>query len=114
MKLAIIGSRGIKIDDFEKYLSDGVTEIVSGGARGIDECAAAYAREKGIPLLEFLPEYALYGRAAPLKRNERIAEYADEGIAFWDGVSRGTKYTISAFQKRGKKIRIIEISPESK
>ena len=114
MKIAIIGSRGVKIDNIGEYLPDGVDEIVSGGAKGVDSCAAEYARANKIPLTEFLPEYSLYGRAAPLKRNDKIAEYADEVVAFWDGASRGTKYTIEAFEKLGKKVRIINISSNNR
>lgn len=113
MKIAIIGSRGVKIDNIGKYLPDGVDEIVSGGAKGVDSCAAEYARINKIPLTEFLPEYSLYGRAAPLKRNDKIAEYADECIAFWDGASRGTKYTIKAFEGLGKKIKIVKVSSDN-
>ena len=35
MKVAVIGSRGLWVD-IGKYLPDGVTKIISGGARGID------------------------------------------------------------------------------
>lgn len=110
MKLAIVGSRELKVYDLEKYIPEGVDEIVSGGAKGIDECAAAYANIKGIKLTEFIPEYKKYGRAAPLRRNEVIVEYADEAIAFWDGKSRGTKYTIEAFRKIGKCVKVIIVS----
>lgn len=82
MKVAIIGSRNLQVRDLGKYLPDDVTEIVSGGARGIDRCARSYAHAKGIKLTEFLPEYELYGRSAPLKRNLQIIEYADVVFAF--------------------------------
>ncbi len=36
MKVAVIGSRGLRVDNLEKYLPKETTEIVSGGARGID------------------------------------------------------------------------------
>lgn len=39
MKAAIIGSRNLIVTDLENYLPEGVTEIVSGGARRIDFCA---------------------------------------------------------------------------
>ena len=110
MKLAIIGSRGLKDLRIEEYIPSGVDEIVSGGAKGIDGCAASYARENGIKLTEFLPEYRRYGRAAPLKRNDALAEYADEAIAFWDGRSAGTKYTVNAFRKLGKRVEVITIT----
>ena len=110
MKLAIIGSRSIRCADIGEYLPEGIDEIVSGGARGIDSIAAAYAKSHGIKLVEFLPNYEKYGgRVAPLRRNDEIADYADEVIAFWDGNSTGTKYTVEAFKKRGKPVRIMKI-----
>lgn len=48
MKIAIIGSRGLHVNDLEKYLPENVTEIVSGGARGIDSDARAYAQAHGM------------------------------------------------------------------
>ncbi len=112
MKLAILGSRGLRAKNIDDYVTDGVTEVVSGGARGVDRDAADWARERGIRLTEFLPEYARYGKAAPLKRNELIAEYADEALVFWDGVSRGTEYTVKCFKKRGKSVRVVKVNTE--
>ena len=109
MKLAIIGSRTLWISNFQEYIPDNVTEIVSGGAKGIDSQAAAFAKEHHIPMTEFLPDYAIYGKAAPLKRNEKIAAYADMALAFWDGASKGTKHTISLFEKQGKPVTVIKI-----
>ena len=45
MKIAIIGSRNLEVSNLEKYLPDNVTEIVSGGAKGIDACAKRFAVE---------------------------------------------------------------------
>ena len=73
MKLAIIGSRNLIIEHLEDYLPDNVTEIVSGGAKGIDRLAAEYAKKHQLPLTEFLPDYARYGRGAPFIRNRQIA-----------------------------------------
>lgn len=106
MKVAVIGSRNLKVDDLGKYLPDGVTEIVSGGARGVDTCAREYALAKGIKLTEFLPEYDKYGRGAPLRRNITIIEYSDLVLAFWDGRSHGTKYVIDNCKKRGVPVKV--------
>lgn len=38
MKVAIVGSRNLHINNLGNYLPENVTEIVSGGAKGIDEC----------------------------------------------------------------------------
>ncbi|MBE6607559.1 MAG: DUF2493 domain-containing protein [Ruminococcaceae bacterium] len=109
MKLAIIGSRNLTVENIGDYLPNGVTEIVSGGARGIDSQAAEYAKEKNIPLTEFLPDYARYGRGAPIVRNKQIAEYADLVLAFWDGKSKGTLSVIKYCEKTGKKCTVVEI-----
>lgn len=110
MKIAIIGSRNLDVKNLGEYLPDGVTEIVSGGAKGIDTCAAEYAQAKELKLTEFLPEYDKYGRAAPIVRNKTIAEYADVVLAFWDGKSKGTLSVIKYCEKIGKKCKVIEMS----
>lgn len=114
MKIAVIGSRGLKVNDLGKYLPVGVTEIVSGGAKGVDTCAREYANTKGLKLTEFLPDYKRYGRGAPLKRNLQIIDYADEVLAFWDGQSRGTKYVIEQCKKRNKKVTVIKTVTKGK
>ena len=108
MKVAVIGSRGLQVNDLGKYLPDEVTEIISGGARGVDTSAREYAMEHGLKLMEHLPEYNKYGRSAPLKRNITIIENADLVLAFWDGSSRGTKYVIDNCKKRNIPLKIYE------
>ena len=107
MKLAIIGSREIENFDLDEYIGDDVEEIVSGGARGIDTLAAELARERGIAIKVFLPNYERYGRCAPIKRNYEIVDYADEVLAIWDGKSRGTRSVIDYCDKKGKKVHIV-------
>jgi len=106
MKIAIIGSRNLVINDFEKYIPDSVTEIVSGGAKGIDSCIETYSEKKSIPIKVFYPEYSKYGKSAPLKRNLQIIDYSDLVIAFWDGMSKGTKHVIDECKKKRKPIII--------
>ena len=106
MKVAVIGSRGCTVSDLEQYLPPDVTEIVSGGARGVDTSARNYALAHGLKLTEFLPEYGKYGKRAPLLRNITIIDYADLVLAFWDGTSRGTKFVIENYKTRGKPIKV--------
>ena len=107
MKIAIIGSRDLQVENLEKYLPQCTTEIVSGGARGIDSCAEAYAVTNGLKLTVFLPEYARFGRGAPIVRNKQIVDYADEVLAFWDGSSRGTRSVIEYCKKQGKRVTVV-------
>lgn len=106
MKVAVIGSRGLSVTDLGRYLPENTTEIVSGGAKGVDTSAREYALSHGIKLTDFLPEYTKYGRSAPLKRNITIIEYSDIVLAFWDGKSRGTKFVIDNCRKLGVEVRV--------
>ena len=100
MRVAVIGSRSLRVEHLEKYLPEGVTEIVSGGAKGVDASAREYALRNGLKLTEYLPDYSRYGRSAPLRRNLTIIECADLVLAFWDGASRGTKFVIENCRQR--------------
>lgn len=109
MKVAVIGSRGLIVNDLGKYLPEDTTEIISGGAYGVDTCAREYALAHGIKLTEYLPEYDKNGRKAPLKRNITIIKNADIVLAFWDGTSRGTKFVIDNCEKM--KVRCLVFMP---
>ena len=102
MKIAIIGSRSITADIPEKCIPDGVTEIVSGAAKGIDTSAQHYAYEHHILITDIIPEYNLYGRRAPLVRNDLIISLVDKVFVFWDGKSRGTLYTVKKCKEINK------------
>ena len=106
MKVAIVGSRGLLVEDLGQYLPDAVTEIVTGGAKGIDSCAMRYAEVHQIRLVTLPPDYRRYGRGAPLKRNIEIIEYADCVLAFWDGKSRGTRFVIDECKRKNVPVRI--------
>lgn len=109
MKLAIVGSRDCKSIDISSNLPFVPTAIVSGGARGADSLAKDFAYKNGLPLLEFLPDYKEYGRKAPIMRNIQIVENSDFVLAFWDGKSRGTKFTIDYARKKGVPYKIVPI-----
>ena len=108
MKIAVVGSRTITNVDLAPHLTD-CDEIVSGGARGVDSFAAAYAKSHNLKLTEFLPEYARYGRAAPIVRNRQIVDYADRILIFWDGHSKGTASVIAYAKKVGKPYDISKV-----
>ena len=101
MKAAIVGARNpsLSYEQWIQVLKDmdlpTVAELVSGGAKGIDSYVKRFSDESGIKLVEFNPDYARYGRNAPLVRNTQIAQYADIVVAFQSGDSRALT-TLSA------------------
>ena len=109
MKTAIIGSRDLLYVTLEDYLPKGITMVISGGARGIDKLAEQYADKHDIPKKLFYPDYKKYGKIAPLIRNKLIVDNADIVIAFWNGISRGTRFTIDYAKQQGKKVTVYRI-----
>ena len=111
MKIAVIGSRSLVVTNLHTFLPENCSEIVSGGAMGIDRCAKEYAIANHLKLTEFLPEYERYQKRAPLVRNRRIIDYADSVLAFWDGTSKGTRFVIETCRKLGKPCTVIYVKP---
>ncbi len=111
MKIAVVGSRNLSVTEMQlkNHLSN-ATEIVSGGAKGIDACARVYANHNHIKFTEFLPDYSRYGRAAPIVRNKKIVDYADQIIVFWDGSSKGTLSVIRYAEKIQRPCHVILLS----
>jgi hypothetical protein len=108
MKVAVIGSKNFNdyekfqkiINDFLKTYKD--VEFISGGAEGTDSLAQKYAKDYGIPIKIYYPNWKKYKKAAGPIRNKQIWQDADIGIAFWDEISKGTKYSLK-FSKEMKK-----------
>ncbi|MBQ5602373.1 MAG: hypothetical protein IIU77_06085 [Clostridia bacterium] len=110
MKLLIAGSRGIEDFDLSVYIPKETELIISGGANGIDKLAEKYADKNKLSKLILRPRYDLYGKAAPIKRNESMVDLCDCVLVVWDGISRGTKYTIDYAKKKNKPTNIIILS----
>ena len=106
MKIAIIGSRSIKSINLDEIFPPYGTEIVSGGASGVDACAKEYAMKNNIKYTEFLPEYSKFGKSAPLRRNMEIIKHADIIFAFWDSKSPGTFHALVCAKKMRKPVHI--------
>ena len=109
-RLAIVGSRSCPPIDIASHLPFIPSTIVSGGAKGADTYAQEYAVKYDIPLIEFLPDYKNHGRSAPIIRNIQIVENCDFLLAFWDGTSRGTRFTTDYAEKHGVPYKIIRIT----
>ncbi len=109
MKLAIVGSRSINNFDLSEHVSSSVSEIVSGGANGVDTVARNYAVANNLPIIEIKPQYELYGRAAPIKRNYKIVDSSDEVLCIWDGKSKGAKSVIDYCVKIGKPYALVMV-----
>jgi len=110
MKAIIAGCRdfydyGFLEEKAKNHLSD-ITEIVSGGASGVDWLGESFAANNSIPVKKFPADWKAHGKAAGPIRNRQMAEYADCLIAFWDGESPGTKNMIETMKKMNKPVTV--------
>ena len=112
MKVAVIGSResgSANLELIASNLPDETDEIVSGGAPGIDALAQLVAKQLRLKFVCFLPDYAIYGKGAPMVRNQKIVAYSDLVLAFWNNRSSGTKFMIRQCLQENKPLKIINI-----
>jgi len=113
IKVIIAGGRNF--DDFDKlcqvcdeFLQDqNDIEIVSGAYKGADLLGERFAAERNHTIKQFPADWRRYGKSAGLKRNTKMAAYADALIAFWDGESKGTKNMIELATQAGLKVKVI-------
>jgi len=120
-RVIIAGSR--TLEDYElvcKTLGDVFatlpkddTVILSGTARGADKLGEQWAAEHGYPVVLFPADWTAHGQRAGIIRNEQMAENATHLVAFWDGISKGTRHMIAAASGRGIEIWVIrfEVQP---
>lgn len=115
MKLAVVGSRGYIDKDFiykilNEYMKEGMDTIISGGANGVDTIAANFAKDYNLTLIEIIPDWNKYknkGKVA-FERNTEIWKLADEGVAFWDGISKGTTHSFKIAKQQGKTLVVFK------
>jgi hypothetical protein len=112
MRLAIIGSRSFNdynlINQTLSPYKSKITLVVSGAARGADSLGERWAINNQIPTLIFPADWDKHGKRAGYIRNEDIIKNCDVCIAFWDGLSNGTKHSLSLCEKYNKKYSIIK------
>ena len=94
MRTIISGSRSATDYSLIKFIirnsQFGITEVVCGGAPGIDSLGKQWAKENNLPVKDFPADWDKYGKSAGPKRNKQMAEYADALILIWDGESKGS------------------------
>ena len=74
--------------------------LIHGGATGVDSMVEVWCKKNNIHSKIVRPIY-LDKKEYYLHRNAEMVAMCDLCIAFWDGKSRGTKFTIDYAKERG-------------
>ena len=119
--MAVVGSRDFPrpnlVRNFIYTLTQGDV-VVSGGARGVDRLAETVALSRGMKVRVIKPDVVgipAYGEegykqaysARAKERNQKIVDDSDQVVAFWDGVSPGTRDTIARARLAGKMVTVV-------
>ena len=111
MKTVIAGGRDyiFSQDDHERldriHKKIGITEVVSGCARGADTGGEIWARINDIPIKRFPADWVNHGKSAGHIRNSEMAKYADVVVLFPGGNGTNGMYK----QAEKNKLKIIDL-----
>lgn len=97
------------IDKLDKLRESYVIDVLAhGSAKGVDHLAGLWARDNDIPVQTWPAKWKLYNtRAGPIRNRLMLKEFEpDLVVAFWDGISPGTKDMISIAHRAGIEVII--------
>lgn len=90
----------------------GITEILCGGATGVDEYGEVYAQLNKIPfrvLNQHWNAMDSFDPAVGADHNKKMVENADALVAVWDGKSRGTAHMIEIAKEKGLLVHVKKV-----
>jgi len=87
------------------------TTIVCGMALGADTMGRLIAEDRGVPVKAMYAQWNQYGKRAGGIRNQQMAEISTHLIAFWDGISPGTRDMIMRARILGLGVSVVMYTP---
>lgn len=96
----LIGLADVEYADFD-------VSIVSGMAKGADALGYKFAHTHEVTCYAFHANWKKYGNSAGYVRNDEMAKFSDGLLAFWDGISHGTKHMIERMKTLGKPVTVV-------
>ncbi len=105
MKLIVAGGRDYHFTEADYQILtaiieiNNVTEIIQGGATGIDKCAKTFALDSDLICVEFPADWYTFGKSAGPLRNVQMAKYADALLVFPGGIGTQSMLKIARTHK---------------
>lgn len=114
MKIAFTGHRDSLCDvaELEQLWAEFPSSVwFTGGAIGFDRQVEAFCASRGIPNTIIKPDYARFGKGAPLRRNLELIAGADLVCACYDGrKTGGTFFTVSKSRVASIPVRVFHLA----
>lgn len=107
--VAVVGSRDYPaLDAVHRYVTEipECSEVISGGAAGVDQAAIDAAKAAGLRTRIFEADWETHGRKAGPIRNALIVDASHRVLAFWNQRSRGTLNTIVLAAEKGHPVEV--------
>jgi len=116
IKLGIVGGRDYNdYENFKKLVDEYIdsigqpSEIISGGALGVDTMAEKYANDHSIAMTIFKPDWNHYGKSAGIRRNTDIINQSTHILALPTKKSVGTHDSIRKAEKANRILKVINV-----
>ena len=114
--ITVTGSRTITDKEFIfKCLDDFLLQhnllgknlmLNSGHAKGVDQIAEEWAKERGVLIQLFPANWEKFGKAAGMIRNKDMVDNAEYVCGIWNGESRGTKGALDYAKEKNKVVHV--------
>jgi hypothetical protein len=108
VKVAVLGSRSVRslavVASAIQQSGFPVSQVLSGGARGVDSMAVAWAQQRGIPFRVFPAQWQFFGRSAGVIRSRELLRHSQAVVLVWSGCRRcspGSWHELSEAQRIG-------------
>jgi hypothetical protein len=114
MKVLVTGGRNCRdrnmvfraLDDLHDTHT--ITLLIQGGARGVDFFAKLWAKERGVPMVEYKADWDRYGNdAGPIRNYDMLEDSKPDLVASFPGGS-GTEHMKSLARRKG--YRLVEFT----
>ena len=112
-KVIVAGSRDIKDPLFVyKAIADSkfrISEIVEGGAKGVDMIGNYYGHVNNIPVKTFEVTAAEWeaSKGAGMQRNNRMSDYGDKAVVCIKNNSKGSTHMAERMRSMGKEVFVV-------
>ena len=111
MRVLVCGGRNYRDRDRVFQVLDSIepSVVIHGGARGADQLAGAWAKERQVSCKTYPAQWDRYGKSAGFRRNEQMLNEGNPDLIIAFPGGNGTAHMMRIARQRG--YEVTEIAP---